>query len=140
MTLIEMLLVIALIVAIAAFSTPLFISTQVKNDLDLAAQSTAHSMRRAQALAQASDGDTSWGVSVQGGAITLFKGASFAGRDASYDEAYDLPSSIMPTGLTEVVFAKFTGVPSATGTLTLTAAQINQSHALIVNALGGVGY
>lgn len=111
---------IGLFAALVTVTVPVYRTFQVQNDLTLAAGVTAQAMRRAQWEARASNGDTTWGVNVQTGAITLFRGASYATRDADYDDVYVLGSGITPTGLLEVVFDGVQGDPDGTGTLTLT--------------------
>ena len=138
-TLIEMLLSIAAIGIIAGISIPVYQSFQVRNDLDIATVETVQTLRRGQVLAQAVDGDTGWGVKIQGGSITLFKGTSYAGRDSNFDEVFDMPGAIVPTGVTEVVFAKFTGLPQAIGTATFIS-NTNETRTITINAKGMVSY
>jgi len=138
-TLLEVMLSLAAIAVIAGISLPVYQSFQVRNDMDIAATTIAQSCRRAAVLAQASDGDTSWGVRIQSGSITLFKGASYVTRDATFDEFFSMPTSITPSGLSEIVFAKFTGMPTATGTTTLTSS-INENRTISINAKGMVSY
>lgn len=137
-TLLELLLSIALISVLAGFSLPIYRTLIKKNDLDIAVNSIAASMRRAQILSQAVDGDISWGVKVQSGSIVVFKGASYTTRDTAYDESFDLQSSTSPSGTTEVVFAKLTGLPQSTGTTTLTSE--SDTRTVSINAKGMVGY
>lgn len=138
-TLMEGLLSIAVIAIIAGISIPIYQSFQVRNDLDIATVSTVQTLRRAQVLAQAVDGDTSWGISVLSGSLTLFKGASYAARDTAFDEMFEVPASITPSGLSEIIFTKFTGLPQTTGTITLTS-NANETRTITINAKGMVGY
>jgi Tfp pilus assembly major pilin PilA len=138
-TRLDVLLSIALISAIAGVSLPLYQSFQVRNDLHVAATTVAQSFRRAQVLSQASDGDTTWGVKVQSGSTVVFRGATYATRDTAEDEIFDVPTSIVPTGLNEVVFTKFTGDPSATGTVTLTSST-SEVVSIAINSRGTVTY
>ena len=138
-TLLEILLSIAAITIIAGISIPIYQSFQNRNDLDIAAASFAQTARRAEVLAQAVDGDISWGVRAQSGSITLFKGASYTGRDTSFDEIFTMPSNIIVSGTQEFVFTKFTGLPQTTGTLTLTSVN-NEARSIVVNSKGMVGY
>ncbi len=138
-TLLEVVLSIAILSLLAGIGAPIFQSFQTRNTLDIAAAEIAQNLRRAQALSQASDGDTTWGVAIQSGTITLFKGANFAGRDTGYDEPLDLPSSITPSGVSEIVFAKLTGLPQSTGTVTLIS-NTGETRSLIVNAQGAVNF
>ncbi len=90
-------------------------------------------------MAIASDGDALWGVKVSAGSITLFKGAAFTGRDTSYDEIFDLPSTISVSGAAmEIVFSKLTGTPSATGAVALT--NFADTTTLTINSQGTVNY
>jgi prepilin-type N-terminal cleavage/methylation domain-containing protein len=138
-TLIELLLSVAVITIITGMSVPIYQSFQVRNDLDIAGVTTAQSLRRAQVLSQAVDGDTSWGVEIQSGNITVFKGASYSARDTTFDEVTEVPTSITPSGLGEVVFTKFTGLPTSTGTVTLTSSA-NEIRTITINAKGNVEY
>lgn len=137
-TLLELLLSIAIIGVLAGLSLPVYRTLMVKNDLDIAADSTTSSLRRAQMLSQAVDGDTTWGVKVQSGSIVLFKGTSYAGRDANFDETFDVPTTIGVGGTTEYVFAKFTGFPQPTGTINL--ATESDTRSVSINEKGTVSF
>lgn len=138
-TLLEVLLVIATITVLAAISVPAYSLLQVKNDLDVATNTTLQTLRRAQVLSQAVDGDSTWGVKLQSSGITLFKGASYAGRDTSFDEDYTLNGNVAPTGVTEIVFSKLLGAPSSTGTLILTSSN-NEVQNITLNSKGFLDY
>lgn len=138
-TLIELLLSAALIAIIAGLSAPVYQSFQVKNDLDIAQNTAGQTLRRAQILSQSVNGDVSWGVKIQNGSIVLFKGASYAARDAGFDEIFDVPPSIIPSGLTEIIFAKFSGLSQSAGTAFLTAST-GEIKMITINEKGTVLY
>ena len=138
-TMIEVMLSLAIIAVLAGISTPIYQSFQVRNDLDIAAVTIAQSMRRAQTLSEAIDGDTTWGVDVRSGSITVYKGASYIARDTTYDELFDMPGSITPSGIGGSVFSKFTGLPQTTGTITLTS-NANETRTITINSKGAVSY
>ena len=138
-TLLEVLLSLAAITLIAGMSIPVYQSFQVRNDLDIAATTYAQTLRRAQLLSQAVDGDIAWGVYIIGGSITLFRGTAYALRDSSFDEVFDMPASITPSGVAEIVFTKFTGLPQTTGVVTLTS-NINETRTITINVRGMVNY
>ncbi len=137
-TLLELLLTIGLMGALAGISLPIYRNLMKKNDLDIAATTVALSLRRAQLLSQAVDGDTTWGVKIQSGSIVVFKGTTYAARDTAYDESFDLQSSISPSGTTEYVFSKFSGNLSATATATLSSE--SDSRNITVTTKGRVSY
>ena len=138
-TMLEVILSVAAIGIITGIGVPVYQAFQVRNDLDVGATTIAQSLRRAQVLAEASDGDSGWGVAVATGTITLFKGATYAARDATYDEVFLVPSSIASSGLSEVAFAKLSGLPGSTGTTTLTSSG-GEVRTIIINAKGTVSY
>jgi len=138
-TLIEVLLSIAAITIIAGISVPIYRSFQIRNGLDIAAATIAQGARRAQLLAEASDGDSQWGVHVGTSTIAVFRGASYAARNAAYDETFEVPASVTPSGLEEIVFERFTGAPLIPGTVTLTT-NTNETRTITINAKGMVGY
>lgn len=138
-TLIELILVVATLAILAGIAIPVYSNLQVKNDLDVVTNTSLQTLRRAQMLSQAVDGDTTWGVKLQASDITLFKGASFAGRDTNFDEVYSLSGNVMPTGVTEVVFSKLLGMPNTTGTLTLTSSN-NDVQNITLNSKGFLDY
>ena len=140
-SLIEVLLVVSSIAILAGISIPIYQSFQTRNDLDIAVTTIAQSLRRAQVLAQASAGDISYGVRVQTGSITIFKGINYSGRDTSSDELFDMPKNITitPNGFFEIVFAKMTGLPMGSGSFTLTSST-NESRIITINSKGMVSY
>ncbi len=128
-----------IIAILGTLSAPAYYSFQVRNDLDVARDVLTQSLRRAQVLARASDGDTSWGVAIAAGQVTLFKGVSYPSRDTDYDESYGLPVHIRTSGRSEVVYAKFSGLPNLAGqtndVITLTSGA-NELRAVTINAQG----
>jgi len=138
-TIAEVLITIGIVGLLVVLSIPVYESFQVRNDLGTAKNNVVQSLRRAQTLAGASDGDTSWGVTVQSGSIVLFRGASYAVRDTTYDETFTLPGTITASGTTEVVYAKFTGMPQSTGTITMTAVN-GQTSTISINEKGTLTY
>lgn len=117
-TLIEVLLSITLIAIIGSFSFPVYQALQVKNDTALALNVSRNALRIAQARSQFGEQDAAWGVYIGSGDVTIFKGENYAARDTAYDETYSISASVLPQGTTEIFFAKITGTPSATGTIT----------------------
>ncbi len=137
-TLLELLLSVAIIAILAGLSLPVYRTLLSKNDLDVAAVTVAQSLRRAQILSQAVDGDMTWGLKVQSGSIVIFRGASFAARDTTFDETFSTSTTIGVSGTTEIVFAKMTGLPQSTGAVTLSSETDTKS--VTINAKGMVDY
>lgn len=138
-TLPEVLLSLSLLAIIGSMTIPMYRTFMVRDDLDIAATTIAQNLRRAQSLSEAGDGDMTWGLHVGVGGILVYKGASYALRDSTFDENTSIPISIIPTGLVDVTFSKLTGIPNATGTFTLTS-QANEIRNVTINEKGMVDY
>jgi type II secretory pathway pseudopilin PulG len=138
-TLLETILVIALVVGIAGMSAPLYQSFQVRNELDVTANTVVQSMRRAQALSQSGEQDSEWGVYMESGSVILFKGTSYLTRDTGFDELFSVKDALVFTGLQEVVFDRLTGVTDSVGTATLTSST-DEVREIVVNAKGNVSF
>lgn len=139
-TLVEMILAIAMLFVLFGIASPFYQKYQSKNDLDLAVISVAQNLRRAQTLAQGMDANSDWGLYLQSGNMTVFQGTSYATRNSIFDEVISAPSVIVPSGLSEIVFTKFTGLPASVGTVTLTNTSINEVKNITINSKGMVDY
>ena len=138
-TLIEILLSITCLAIISAIAIPVYQSFQVRNDLNIAANTVVSSLRRAQILSQAATGDTTSGVKTQAASITIFRGVSYAARDTTLDEIFDVPTDIIFSGVSEIVFSKTFGLPNSTGNIILTSV-INETKTITINEKGMLSY
>lgn len=137
-SLIELLLSLTLIGALTAISFPMYSRLQRKTDLDIAVMQTAQSLRRAQTLSQAVEGDTTWGVHVQNGSMIIFKGAAYSTRDTNFDETTSMPNTVGVSDNSDFIFATLNGRPTSTGTITLSAS--GASKTLSINEIGTISY
>lgn len=138
-TLLEVLISITIIAILTIVSAPFYFSIQMQNDLNLAEAAIAQTLRRAQVLSRTVSYDTPWGVYVENGAITLFKGLSFSMRDISFDEVTDLSSNLIVSGVQETIFTKLNGFPQTTGTITITSPN-SESISITINDKGAISY
>ncbi len=138
-TLIEALIVFSIVAILSAISLPPLYSLKVNNDLELAEITIAQTLRRAQTLSRAVANDEIWGAYVEDGALTLFNGQSFLGRDTGFDEISDLPATLTLSGLQEVTFTKLEGMPQTTGTIIITSSR-NETRTITINQKGRVDY
>jgi len=136
-SLIEVIIVVAILSIMFAIGAPILGGFLTRNDLTLAGNALAIDLYRAQAQSRDQTRDNSWGVHVQSGSITLYEGASYATRVTAFDEVYTLAGSITPSGASDYVFAKQTGLPTSTGTTTLTSTA-NIAITVVVNGKGMV--
>lgn len=135
-TLIEAVLSVALISIIASLSLPFYQSFQTRNDLTSSAQSVAEMLRRAQTYSRANNGDAQWGVNLQAGTVTLFKGTSYASRSSGFDETIAIPTPITLSYSGDIVFSKLNGFPASIATETFSSN--GNTKTISVNAKGMV--
>jgi type II secretory pathway pseudopilin PulG len=105
-----------LLAGLASFAVARLIANQ---ELNAISGTLVSYLRTAENRALQSEDGISHGVSTSGSKLTLFHGVSYAGRDASLDAITPYPSYLQFSGPSEVVFAKQTGAPSATGAITV---------------------
>jgi Tfp pilus assembly protein FimT len=137
--LVEALLSVAVIGILAGMSAPVYEQVISRNNIEIAASTLAGTLRRAQILSQGAEQDSGWGVKLESGSITLFRGANFASRDPAYDEIYNVSPSITLSGINELSFSKLFGAPSAIGNISLTNPS-NETKIISINSKGTVSY
>lgn len=119
-TLMELLIVVAVFSILSSVSVLAYTNFTASNNLNVATLGLVEALRFAQTNAQAVNNDSKWGVLATTSQVVVFKGVSFSGRDATFDQYLDLPRGVAPSGLLEVVFEKMTGQTTNVGTTTLT--------------------
>ena len=138
-TLIEILLSLALIGIITTISIPVLQSFLSRNDLDVTSQTFVQSLRRAQCLAEGCQSDSKWGVKIQTGNITIFRGDSYANRETDDDESFDVSAGVTTSGLSEIVFSKLSGVPLSSGVTNINSSQ-GETKIITTNEKGIASY
>ena len=133
-TLIELLLVVGLLAVAVGILSTMDRTFIVRSDLDNSTEATIEAVRRARLLSVGGEGDSTWGVYISDG-VTVFKGTSYAARDPEYDEEFAFSTMIGTSGLSEVVFSKQSGVPSATGDISI-GSDIGVSNSITINEKG----
>ncbi len=118
-TLIEILLTMSLVAIVGLLSAPFYGRFIVSQEVGVALDELEGSLRKAQAYAMVGKNDARWGVSVDADRITLFQGDSYVGRNAAFDEVYDIQGGVVITGVGEVIFSRVTGRPDTTPTVTV---------------------
>jgi prepilin-type N-terminal cleavage/methylation domain-containing protein len=133
-TLIELLIVAMLTLLIAALMFPVGLNFYQGQVLDETTSDILNTLRRAQSQASFQKNDSAFGVRFSSTSYTLFQGSSYSARTQSEDEDFSLSGVIFTSGLSEIVFAKRTGIPSATGTITVSYG--SDSEGILVKGRG----
>ncbi len=110
---------IALGLGLLVFGMAAIIAVGFLRDRELAVvtQTAVSYLRTAHMRAMESEGNTSHGFSSADGKLTLFRGSAYASRQAAYDTVWPYTDYMRFTGLSEVVFSKQSGIPSASGNI-----------------------
>ncbi len=116
-TLLEMILVVAIISIVALVSVPLGLNFYEIQMLSSVQTQLAEVLSRARSQSVALYNDDSYGVymaSTTSGQYVLFRGSTWVDRSATYDEPYDLPPEttvVFPATTTAIRFTKRSGLP-----------------------------
>jgi len=138
-TLIEAIVVIALISLLAGLSIPFYADILSRNEIFVANDAFIRTMRRAQILSRGVADDDGWSVKLNPGQIRLYKGSDYNARNTQYDEDIDLNDNFTFSGNTDIKFSKFTGLPNVTGVTTITGPD-GSTRNLTLNELGLLDY
>ncbi len=139
-TLIELLLVTVILVLIMGFSFPMLKSTLILSDLEMAEHNLIESMHYSQSMAMSGNLQSRWGVKIQSTDIIVFAGNSFSTRNLDYDREYEIPTSVIISGISEYVFDTITGIPNTYGTTTISSTENNEEVSIQVNSAGVIDY
>lgn len=137
LTLIEMLLVVGIIVIIATISTTYMYGFKVRSHCEATTDQLTQGMRRAQMRSMAMEDDSQYGVHIETGQFTVFKGTDWVSRDSAYDEATEMADAILLSG-SDVIFNKLSGQPDSDGSVTITCTDISQVHSVIATTAGKI--
>lgn len=137
-TLLEIILVVALLAISSGIVAPIYYSAKNSDDLINTRDSLISSLRRAQLLSMAVKNDETWGLKIDNQEIIVFQGNDFLSRNQDYDEIVKINRNINIGGIDEIVFAKLSGRPSLSDDFILTSN--NKTIEISVNQLGIVDY
>jgi prepilin-type N-terminal cleavage/methylation domain-containing protein len=137
-TLVEVLVVIALLSLLMGISLPVYQNSQYKTELENADSVTVSTLRSAQIYSMNSFRDSVWGVRISSANIVLFKGTTYATRDTAYDITYSFPGGLSISGPSEIVFSKLYGAPNTTGTISIS--KYSNTNQIVINAKGVKSY
>ncbi|MFA5080492.1 MAG: prepilin-type N-terminal cleavage/methylation domain-containing protein [Candidatus Paceibacterota bacterium] len=115
-TIIELLLTIAMVVILVGITIP-FYSQFSKNNLQIDSGAVIDSIRTAEMSAITQKNNSGWGIHFQSGKIIIFKGNSFEMREISFDEEINISDNYVFSGLNDVFFSPFNGIPDKIGVI-----------------------
>lgn len=124
-TLVEILVIVGIVIILMGITIISYRFFLRETDLTQSTEQIINILRLAQNKTLASEGASQYGVYFDQATLTLFKGASYATRDVSFDQIKELPKAIeiydidLAGGENEVVFNRIIGDTSQAGNITL---------------------
>lgn len=131
-TLLELLLVVALVSIVSLSATPFYARFLTQNAVADTTDRIVGSLRKANMYSAMGKQNSAWGVRYVGGTLTLY-----AQGNAAFDENFTIGSNVAVGGLTDVLFAKTTGLPTPSS-LSITITGGNTQRTISVNSEGTV--
>ncbi len=120
-TYIELVIVLAILALIAVLSMATFQSVVRNSAGRVASQEIADALRDARSNTLAAKNDTVYGVRIASTSVTRFVGGTYTSGHASNTvytyEAGAYATGTLVIGPTDIVFARLTGMPNATGSI-----------------------
>ncbi|MFB6181453.1 MAG: prepilin-type N-terminal cleavage/methylation domain-containing protein [Candidatus Magasanikbacteria bacterium] len=135
-TLIEVLVVVGIIIVISALSLPFYGKFVNMNSINSQVTEVRKNIRLAQEEAQAGKHNSNHGIHFTTTSYTHYVGSDFNSRDKNKDEDYDLNNKLEFISSFEVNFSKDTGLPSATGTITIKNTNNGKTADISINEEG----
>lgn len=137
-TLIELLLVVAIISTLGILSTTVFSRFLTQNAVSNTTDQFVNTLRKAQIYSMSGKRNSNWGVNYSNNTITLFKGDAY-GQDTSFNETFTVNSVVAISGISgDIVFSRVTGLPNSTPTITVSSTTSNSSKTFTINSQGVV--
>jgi len=122
-TLLEVLLVAALLFVIIPMGVVIYSNYYGYSAAGNAVNQLTFELRKAQMYSMMDRNGNGWGVTfvTSTANIVLYSGSTYATRNTLFDESYNVPGSVSIAGLNETDFARVTGYPNVTSTVSITA-------------------
>lgn len=138
-SLIEMILTVGMVSAIALYSFPMLMTSQAANDLKVTAHQVEGYIKEAQLLALSQENSSDWGVYVSGGNLTMYSGDTYATRDTTYDVTIALQDGVSSAANYDLNFAQMSGQLASTGTIILQNS-LNEQKTITISTYGKLTY
>lgn len=135
-TLIEIIVVVAIVTILAGLSLPVFTYFQTFSVLDSAEQEVIQNIRYTQSKAASGQENSNFGIYINSTQYVIYKGDSYETRDASEDKLFSVPNNTILSGLVDVNFEQGTGIPSTNGYIAVTHVMSGSYETISINEAG----
>ncbi|MEN9912619.1 MAG: hypothetical protein RLY66_27 [Candidatus Parcubacteria bacterium] len=123
-TLVEIIVVIVILTIIFSIGAGTFVNTRKARELETMTDAIAAKLEQAKSEAISGKGGSAFGVKFTSSSYTYFKGGSYSSSGATnmtypLTDGYQITASIPASSDTAIIFARMTGTPVATGTVSI---------------------
>lgn len=133
-TLIELIIIVAIVLILGTSSYSFYSRFFLQNEVSNTTDQLSGQIRKAQIYAMSGRQNGNWGVHYTSPTLSLFQGNSYATRNPAFDEVIAINNNVTISGFTEIIFARKTGIPSSTPTITISGG--NTEKTLTINTQG----
>ena len=138
-TLIELLIVIAIMGTVALFVFDSFVEYRDTQQVRATVVEVTSIIKETRQRTISSETDTQFGVYIATSSLTVFEGSTYNPVGAN-NRVFEIPKVELSTLLSdlssEVVFARLSGVPSATGTISIYDGGLNSTTTITIQGSG----
>ena len=136
-TLIELILVLAIMLTISVMAPTFYSRFLLQNAVANTTDQLSGSLRKAQIYSMVGKQNSAWSVNYSSNTITAYKGTVFATRNTSFDEKFSVNTNVSVSGITDINFARLTGIPTPS-TSTIIISSGTNSDTITINSQGVV--
>lgn len=129
-TLFQIMIVVAIAVGVFAMSAPYALNFYNNQIAEETRSNVMDALQRARHNAELQKNDSAFGVdfTTVANSYVIFQGVSYDDGIRSQDEVYLITDGVdLLSDFSEVVFSKLTGLPNATGTISLTSGSLTRN-------------
>lgn len=134
LTLIELMMVLVIGLIVAGISGGIFGRFFMQSETDNTQRLISANLKKAHAYSVSGKYLNPWGVKLTGTTLTLYAGSNYASRNTALDQITEINNNVLITGLNEINFSKTSGIPTTSGTITISAE--NNVKTIVVSNLG----
>lgn len=116
-TLVELMLVMALVMIIGVFTSSVGVSYYQSQILNETTDNLVSTLRQAQALAMSGENNHAFGVFFAEDSYIMFEGQDYESRLIDQDVVFPISSNVIMSGPSEIIFSELTGSASVADTL-----------------------
>jgi prepilin-type N-terminal cleavage/methylation domain-containing protein len=137
-TLIEMIVVIAIITVLFGVSVPFYGYFQTYSAIESTKNEVSELLRLTQARAIGGKNQSNHGIYFLSDYYVLYQGDDYISRDPNYDQTFDMSNNIVFTETAEVNFEQKTGLPESAATIVLQNTKVNISEDITIAISGKI--